>query len=132
MNFIITDAENDPLTYSLKIIKGSDTYELVKEGTKVTNNMVKYTFDAYAVPMENLKFIITVKDDQNETIFETESFNLVKELPIENPTQDDNKETKDDNKKEESKKCNKKKTGTYISLLASLTLFIIKFKRRDD
>ena len=82
--------------------------------------------------MENLKFIITVKDDQNETIFETESFNLVKELPIENPTQDDNKETKDDNKKEESKKCNKKKTGTYISLLASLTLFIIKFKRRDD
>ena len=132
VNFIITDAENDPLTYSLKIIKGSDTYELVKEGTKVTNNMVKYTFDAYAVPMENLKFIITVKDDQNETIFETESFNLVKELPIENPTQDDNKETKDDNKKEESKKCNKKKTGTYISLLAGLTLFIIKFKRRDD
>lgn len=73
--FKVTDLDNDPLTYKIYLVNGSNN-SLIEE-KNVTTEEITIVINGYFVPMKNLSFKIVASDGRIETTVQTTQFNVV-------------------------------------------------------
>lgn len=86
IKFRITDLDNDPLTYKIYLVNGSNP-SLIEEKTVETEEIV-VKIKGYFVPMKNLFFKIVASDGRMETTLESTKFNIVETCTNHIPNQE--------------------------------------------
>ncbi len=127
LSFTITDADNDSLTYTLYALQNDKQYDIATN-VSLSGNTIDVTYDCFAIEMLDMKFVLKVSDGFQEVIFESDTFNVVKELPVEEtpPTDVDDPEPTP-----EKKKCGKKSSALIISTLGVITLLGLILRKKD-
>lgn len=129
LNFTVTDADGDLLTYTLYVLHNDKKYEIANK-VSLTSETIDATYECFAVEMLNMQFVLEVDDGYQKTIFESELFNVVKEIPVETvpETPPTDSETPKD---EEEKKCGSKCGTLVMSILSAVSLLGLILRKKD-
>lgn len=128
LNFTVTDADGDLLTYTLYALHNNKKYEIANK-VSLTSETIDATYECFAVEMLNMQFVLEVDDGYQKTIFESELFNVVKEIPVE--TVPETPPTNSETPKEEEKKCGSKCGTLMMSVLSAVSLLGVILRKKD-
>lgn len=136
LKFIIEDAEDDEVTYSLYALIGTKEYPLLVNKTLVSGE-INYEYECFAVEEQNICFKLIYQDASSIETYVSSSFDIVSKLK-EEETIPPKEET--DTPKEEilppagqpvktNKKCGKKNT-ILITMLTAISACVYLIRKR--
>lgn len=144
VSFTVSDTENDSLTYKLYCKEGTTIYNLITE-CALTTDTVTYTYECLAIPMKDVIFVLEVKDPYQTTVFESTSFNVVKEQTPQPPVHehefidgececgeiDPNYQQQNPNPPSTGATCSMGSYGLLGVTLSIVALFSVVLRKRD-